>query len=155
MREYFVFLPSLSASSRKTRAPSSKSSLHLPVFFTWTISSCPFSSTKAVKRLTRRRNQPSTIFPYSILFTSILFYHNLHRKAPSALAKQRPMSFRSHRPSTFILIFPKGFKLFYNLLIFNFKITNFLLIFSNFIIIVFDLLIIIFDIFIMIFLSIS
>ena len=58
------FISRYSTISRRTAAPGSSSSLHRPVILTWTVSTVPFTSTWAIKRLGRSRKMPSTISLY-------------------------------------------------------------------------------------------
>ena len=72
-RSYFVLRFGLSDTSRRTATPGSSSSLHRPVFLTWTVSTAPFTSTWAIKRLGRSRKIPSTISLYFNVYSIFIF----------------------------------------------------------------------------------
>src|SRR5690625_1747984 len=67
IKEYLVFLLGLlEQSSKITLAPGIKSSLHLPVFLTWTFSSLSFIRTWAINLLGLLTKIPSTTLLYFI-----------------------------------------------------------------------------------------
>ena len=68
-RSYFVLRFGLSDTSSRTAVPGSSSSLHRPVFLTWTVSTAPFTPTWAIKRLGRSTKMPSAISLYFNLYS--------------------------------------------------------------------------------------
>ena len=73
-RSKAVFLDSLSECSSQTVHPSIKSSLHLPVFFTWQTSALPSISTLAINLFGLDRNLPLCILSYLIIRSFYSYY---------------------------------------------------------------------------------
>lgn len=62
-RSYRCLLSGFPESESTTGAPGTRSSLHLPVFFTWTASGSPSTRTSATNLLGLETNSPHTVVP--------------------------------------------------------------------------------------------